>query len=175
MAQINITLNQEEILQLLKNNSQETFKLLLENSLNEILKAESAQQLQAEPYERTAERTDSRNGHRERSLVTRIGKITLKVPRHRNVPFRSLIFDNYTRSEAALIATMVEMVVNGVINKESEQSSRRIMRLQLFKVHRLRAMQGTGRRSEEFPRKTFNTRIPLGDSRRHIFQGTRRQ
>ena len=46
MAQINITLNQEEILQLLKNNSQETFKLLLENSLNEILKAESAQQLQ---------------------------------------------------------------------------------------------------------------------------------
>ena len=30
MAQINITLNQEEILQLLKNNSQETFKLLLE-------------------------------------------------------------------------------------------------------------------------------------------------
>lgn len=94
MAQINITLNQEEILQLLKNNSQETFKLLLENSLNEILKAESAQQLQAEPYERTAERTDSRNGHRERSLVTRIGKITLKVPRHRNVPFRLLIFDN---------------------------------------------------------------------------------
>ena len=118
MAQINITLNQEEILQLLKNNSQETFKILLENSLNEILKAESAQQLQAEPYERTAERTDSRNGHRERSLVTRIGKITLKVPRHRNVPFRSLIFDNYTRSEAALIATMVEMVVNGVSTRK---------------------------------------------------------
>ena len=114
MAQINITLNQEEIQQLLMENRDEAFKKLFENALNSILKAESCEQLQAEPYERTEERTDSRNGYRDRPLTTRIGRITLRVPRHRNVPFKTMIFDNYSRSEAALIAGMTEMVINGV-------------------------------------------------------------
>lgn len=114
MAQIHITLNQEEILHLLAENRDEAFKKLLENALNSILKAESAEQLQAEPYERTEERTDSRNGVRDRPLATRIGRITLHVPRHRNEPFKTMIFDNYSRSESALIASMAEMVINGV-------------------------------------------------------------
>lgn len=45
MAQLNITLNQEEILQLLGENRGDAFRKLLENSLNSILKAESAEQL----------------------------------------------------------------------------------------------------------------------------------
>lgn len=114
MAQIHITLNQEEILHLLAENRDEAFKKLLENALNSLLKAESAEQLKAEPYERTEERTDSRNGVRDRPLTTRIGRITLHVPRHRNEPFKSMIFDNYSRSESALIASMAEMVINGV-------------------------------------------------------------
>lgn len=80
--------------------------------------AESSEQLKAEKYERTDERTDSRNGSRERQLNTRIGNITLIVPRHRNVPFKSLVFDNYKRSEAALISSMAEMVVNGVSTRK---------------------------------------------------------
>ena len=114
MAQINITLNQEEILGLLSDNRGEAFRNLLESSLNSILKAESSEQLQAEPYERTDERTDNRNGYRDRSFTTRIGRVTLHVPRHRNQPFKSMIYDNYSRSEAALIAGMTEMVINGV-------------------------------------------------------------
>ena len=82
MAQFNITLNQEEILQLLSNNSNDAFRKLLEASLNALLKAESTEQLKAEPYERSEERTDSRNGFRDRNLNTRIGTITLHVPRH---------------------------------------------------------------------------------------------
>ena len=118
MAQLNITLNQEEILSLLKENSGDAFKKLLQDSLNAVLKAESKEQLKAEPYERTEERTDSRNGTRERSLTTRIGTILLTVPRHRYEPFKSMIFDNYSRSEAALISAMAEMVVNGVSTRK---------------------------------------------------------
>lgn len=114
MAQINITLNQDEILQLMSNDREGAFKRLLQESLNSFMKAESTEQLKAEPYERTEERADSRNGFRDRKLNTRIGTITLKVPRHRNGSFETLIFDEYTRSEAALIASMMEMVVNGV-------------------------------------------------------------
>ena len=121
MAQLNITLNQEEILLLLSNDRDEAFRKLLQTSLNSILKAESEEQLHAAPYERSDDRTDSRNGTRERGLVTRIGKIELQVPRHRNQPFKTMIFDNYTRSEAALIACMVEMVINGVSTRKVSQ------------------------------------------------------
>ncbi len=118
MAQFNITLNQDEILQLLSDNREDAFKNLLTESLNAILQAESTAQLGAEPYERVATRSDSRNGSRNRELKTRIGTITLTVPRHRNVPFHTLIFDNYSRSEAALVTTMAEMVVNGVSTRK---------------------------------------------------------
>lgn len=42
----------------------------------------------------------------------------LQVPRHRNQPFKTMIFDNYCRIEGALIATMAEMVVNGVSTRK---------------------------------------------------------
>ena len=118
MAQLNITLNQDEILQLLSDNREDVFKKLLTESLNAILKAESTEQLGAERYERSEERTDSRNGSRERKLNTRLGTITLSVPRHRDKPFKTMIFDNYSRSEAALVASMAEMVVNGVSTRK---------------------------------------------------------
>ena len=119
MAQIHFTLNQEEILSLLsKKDSSEAFKELLKNSLNQFLAAESSEQLGAEPYERTEERNDQRNGVRERILTTRIGAITLTVPRHRNQPFHTMLFENYQRSEAALITTMAEMVVEGISTRK---------------------------------------------------------
>ena len=118
MAQINITLNQEEIIEVLSKNRDEAFKMIVQKILNQIMLAESREQLQAEPYERSESRTDSRNGMRERNLTTRIGQITLQVPRHRNVPFKSMIFDNYSRSEAALIASMVEMVIAGISTRK---------------------------------------------------------
>ena len=118
MAQLNITLNQEEIQALLLEDQGEAFKKILQASLNKILQAESGEKLKAEPYERSAERTDSRNGSRDRDLNTRVGRITLQVPRHRNVPFKTLVFENYSRSEAALVAGMAEMVVNGVSTRK---------------------------------------------------------
>ena len=118
MAQINFTLNQEEILQLLKDNQGEAFRKMLMATLNEVMLVESELQLGAKPYERTEERTDSRNGYYDRELTTRMGTITLHVPRHRNEPFKTLLFDNYSTSEAALISTMAEMVVNGVATRK---------------------------------------------------------
>ena len=118
MARLNITLDQDEMLALLANNSGEAFRTLLEKALNQILLAESEEQLKAAPYERTDNRTDSRNGFRDRDFTTRVGSMTLHVPRHRNQPFKTMIFENYCRSEAALIASMTEMVINGVSTRK---------------------------------------------------------
>lgn len=118
MAQLNITLNHEEILQLMSLDRNEAFKNLLKECLNLFMLAESSEQLGAKRYERTSGRTDSRNGSYTRELKTRIGSIELTVPRHRNVPFKTLVFDNYVTSEAALVSTMAEMVVNGVSTRK---------------------------------------------------------
>ena len=118
MAQINITLSQDEVLQVLSGNRDDAFKFLLERILNEIMKAESEEQLGASKHERSDHRTDYRNGTRERALTTRLGTLTLEVPRHRNEPFHTMVFENYKRSEAALIATLVQMVINGVSTRK---------------------------------------------------------
>ena len=119
MAQINITVDLNEILPFFSDNLGGGFKKLFQDGINAVLEAESTEQLKAEPYVRSNERQGYRNGFRDRQLNTRIGTITLRVPKHRNgVPFKTLVFDNYARSEAALIVGMAEMVVNGVSTRK---------------------------------------------------------
>ena len=118
MAQINITLNQEEFLALINKGNDEFMRALLEKGFNDVLKAQSDAQIKAKRYDRTEERTDYRNGSRDRDLTTRLGKITLRVPRHRFKSFETEIFEKYSRSESALLASMAEMVVNGVSTRK---------------------------------------------------------
>lgn len=113
MAQINVTLDQDEILRLLADSSGDAFRQVLAAALNAVMRAESDEQLGAGRYERSESRTDSRNGTRARRLTTRVGTIELEVPRHRNAPFETMVFES-CRSEAALVTTMAEMVVGGV-------------------------------------------------------------
>lgn len=118
MAQLNITLSQEELLELITGNRDEAFKHLMEKILNQVMLAESSDQLKADQYERRDERTDYRNGSRERELTTRLGTLTLNVPRHRKQPFHTQLFESYKRSEIALLNTMAEMMIMGVSTRK---------------------------------------------------------
>ena len=121
MAQFNITLNEEHLKGLfLSDGKDEAFSKLLEEVFNQVLLAQSTEQLGAAPYERTEERTAYRNGTRDRELTTRVGKLTLKVPRHRNGQFSTELFSRYQRSEQALVLAMMEMVINGVSTRKVE-------------------------------------------------------
>ena len=91
MARINLTLDQDEVLGLLTDGGGDAFKLLLQEMLNGILRAKSAEQLCAQPYEQTQQRTDSHNETKARSLTTRVATIELKVSRQRNAPFETLV------------------------------------------------------------------------------------
>lgn len=121
MAQFNITLETEQLHDLFsKDGRDDAFSKLLETILNQVLMVQSAEQLCASPYERTEDRTAYRNGFRERDLTTRIGTITLRVPRHRNGDFSTTLFQRYQRSEQALVLAMIEMVINGVSTRKIE-------------------------------------------------------
>lgn len=121
MTQLNFTLDKDFFTGLFKKNREEAFGELMECLLNQFLLAESAEVLNADPYGRSEERTDYRNGYRERELTCRIGKLTLRVPRHRNEPFHSSLLDSYQRNEQALITTMIEMVIQGVATRNIEK------------------------------------------------------
>lgn len=121
MAQLNITLDYDFFIGLFSESKDEAFGKLMECIFNQTLLAESREQLGAESYERNSNRNDYRNGTRTRNLTTRVGKLGLEVPRHRDVPFKTVLFDNYQRNEQALIATMMEMVVQGVSTRNVQK------------------------------------------------------
>jgi transposase-like protein len=70
--------------------------------------------LGAEKGERTPNRQGYRSGYYGRTLVTRVGKLELRVPQDRQGRFRTEVFERYQRSEKALVGALTEMYVQGV-------------------------------------------------------------
>jgi putative transposase len=92
---------------------------LVEAVLNQILTAQATELLMAEPYERTPARQGYRNGNRERALQTRVGTLTLSVPRLRGGgEFSTELFERYQRSEQAFVVALMEMVIQGVSTRK---------------------------------------------------------
>lgn len=122
MAQYQITVDSQLLHQLFLGNSQDSgVAKLLESVLNQVLQAQATEQLGAEPYERTDERQAYRNGTYPHQLTTRVGTITLRVPRIRGGKFSTELFARYQRSEQALVLALMEMVVNGVSTRKVAQ------------------------------------------------------
>jgi len=93
-------------------------KALLKEALQEVLEGEMTELLGAGPSERTDGRQGYRAGHYSRGLVTRIGKLELRVPRDRHGEFSTAVFERYQRSEKALVAALAEMYVQGVSTRK---------------------------------------------------------
>lgn len=77
--------------------------------------------LGAGPHERTATRTGWRNGVRERQFTTRVGTLTLRIPRDRAGEFSPTLFARYQRSEQAFMLALTEMYLHGVSTRKVTQ------------------------------------------------------
>jgi putative transposase len=86
--------------------------------LQEVLEAEMDEALGASKSERTPERLGYRSGYYSRTLITRVGKLELRVPQDRQGRFSTELFERYQRSEQALVATLAEMYVQGVSTRK---------------------------------------------------------
>lgn len=119
MAQYQITLESEILQQLFLGDSKESgVNKLLESVLNQVLKAQVTEQISAEHYQRTEDRKAYRNGSYPHQLTTRVGTITLHVPRLRDGKFSTDMFSRYQRGEQAFVLAMLEMVINGVSTRK---------------------------------------------------------
>jgi transposase-like protein len=61
----------------------EVVRSSVEETLNGLLDAEADRICGAQRYERSADRVDTRAGHYERTLETKAGEVTLRVPKLR--------------------------------------------------------------------------------------------
>jgi putative transposase len=86
----------------------------VEETLNKLLDAEADQLCNATRYERTEARKDTRAEHYKRSLHTKAGEVSLKVPKLREHKFETAIIERYKRRESSVEEALIEMYLAGV-------------------------------------------------------------
>src|SRR5262249_44255012 len=121
MTNYQLSVDSEMVQRLFADNDQ--LARLLEHVLNQVLEAQVAEHVKAEPYERTEERRGYRTGYKPRQLTTRVGTLALRVPQVRDGSFSPDLFERYQRSAQARVCTLMEMVVNGVSTRTVAQST----------------------------------------------------
>ena len=99
---------------------------IVRSVMQEMLEAEMDEALGAGKGERTADRLGCRSGYYTRTLVTRVGKLELRVPQDRQGRFSTELFERYQRSE------------------QGQGDHRRVVRPQLFGVGDLGDQQAAG-------------------------------
>ena len=104
----------EQVIQMLAANKDNKFSRVIETVVNEAMKLERTQALQAEPYERTDERTGYANGFKDKTLALATGKVLLKIPQVRGLEFYPSCIEKGIRSERSLKLAIAEMYVKGV-------------------------------------------------------------
>jgi len=93
-------------------------RTVVEEVMQQVLEAEMDEALGAEKGERTPNRQGYRSGHYPRTLITRVGKLELRVPQDRQGRFRTEVFERYQRSEKALVGALAEMYIQGVSTRK---------------------------------------------------------
>jgi len=91
---------------------------LVQEAVQTILEVEMEECLQAGKHERSEQRLGYRSGYYRRRLITRVGTLVLRVPQDRAGQFSTQVFEQYQRSEKALVAALAQMYVQGVSTRK---------------------------------------------------------
>jgi len=118
MTQKNCTKKTGKIIQIdenrVKDHLGEIVKGTVQETLNAMLDAEADHLCNAQRYERSADRKDTRAGSYRRKLHTRAGEVEITVPKLRALPFETAIIERYRRRETSVEEALVEMYLAGV-------------------------------------------------------------
>ena len=105
-----ITIDDERI----KSHLDRVVRGTVEETLNALLDAEADRLCNAQRYERSEARRDTRAGHYERKLQTKAGEVRLRVPKLRQQTFETAIIERYRRRESSVEEALIEMYLAGV-------------------------------------------------------------
>ena len=107
-----------EVVKQLVEKQQDLLRPMIQNSLQEMLEAQMDETIGAGKSKRSGSRLGYRSGYYPRTLLTRVGRISLRVPRDRDGLFSTTIFEKYQRSEKALVLAIAQMYVQGVSTRK---------------------------------------------------------
>ncbi len=93
----------------------------LKEFCNQWLEEEFSIQFGSERYERLADRTDKRNGHYARSIITGRGVIDLWVPRSKNKSYKYTLFDKFKRRTKAFEDIVIEAILKGHSSRKASK------------------------------------------------------
>lgn len=95
--------------------------------MNEAMKIERSQALQAAPYERTDSRQGYANGFKPKTVTARVGKLALEIPQVRGeLDFYPTSLEKGLRSEQALNLAIAEMYIQGVSTRKMDKVIRQL-------------------------------------------------
>jgi len=100
---------------------EDQLKTILQVFIQALIEEEVAKRVGAERYERTPERVTQRNGYRTRPFETRVGELTLSVPRLRDGSYFPSFLEPRRMAEKALLAVVQTAYVEGVSTRRVEQ------------------------------------------------------
>jgi len=86
----------------------------VEETLNALLDAEADEMCNAQRYERSPDRVDTRAGSCTRKLHTKAGEVEVKVPKLRKQTFETAIIERYRRRDISIEEAIVQMYLAGV-------------------------------------------------------------
>jgi putative transposase len=90
----------------------------VEMVLQALIDAEATEVIGAGPHERSASRTNQRNGRRARLLSTKAGDVDLAIPKLRKGSFFPSVLERRRRIDRALFAVVMEAYVHGVSTRK---------------------------------------------------------
>jgi putative transposase len=86
----------------------------VEETINAMLEVEADEMCNAQRYEHSPDRVDSRAGNYKRKLHTKAGEIEVKVPKLRKQTFETAIIERYRRRDISIEEAIVQMYLAGV-------------------------------------------------------------
>jgi len=86
----------------------------VEETLNAMLDAEADEMCNAQRYEHSPDRVDTRAGSYKRKLHTKAGEVEVKMPRLRKQTFETAIIERYRRRDISIEEAIVQMYLAGV-------------------------------------------------------------
>jgi Transposase and inactivated derivatives len=108
----------KEYLELIQENGLEGLSEMVRVMVNQAMKFERENFLNARTYERSEDRTGYANGYKPKTVNTRVGKVTFAIPQVREGNFYPHALEKGLRSERALMLALAEMYVQGVSTRD---------------------------------------------------------
>ena len=151
-----------DVLELLTEQGFEGMAQAIEILINEAMKLEREEFLDAGPHERTPNRRGRANGYKPKRLKSRLGRLQLDVPQVRDVvdgeTFYPSALERGERSERALKLALAEMYVQGVSTRKVKAITEELCGFEISSSQVSRISKGLDEELEKWRQR------PLGET-----------